>query len=112
MQIDINKLNQKITIQKLTIVKDDLGIEMEKWVNFFETWCNANCLSGKEYWSASTVNAENTVVFTMRYCNALDNITPQEYKIVFNSADYDIKHVDNVQFANKIVKIKAVAIND
>ncbi len=102
-------LNKKIAIQKLDITQDDMGSPIEDWQPYCSLWAYVNSLSGSEYWSASAVQAENTVVFTVRYSNMLKEMIPQMFKIVFDGVDYDIKHIDNVQFANNTVKIKAVA---
>lgn len=87
--------------------------DTEKWEDdpFYQCWAYANGLSGSEYWAARAQQAENTVVFTARYCRALEHVAPQDFKIVFRNATYDIVSVDHVQFRGMWVKIKAVQKN-
>lgn len=84
--------------------------DTESWISppFYRCWAYINGLSGSEYWAAQAVQAENTVQFTVRYCRKLDEIVPQAYHIVYHGESYDIKHIDNVKFENRWIKIKAV----
>lgn len=101
--------NKKIIIQKKTVVTVD-GKQKATWADFFTAWANVNGLFGSEYWAAVQQKAENTVVFAVRWCKTLDVLKATEYRIMFNNQIYDIKHIDNVQFANRELKIKAVSI--
>ena len=79
--------SQKIMIEKLMHDYDNIGNPVEKWKPFKRDYAYMNGLSGKEYWEAATLNAENTVDFVCRWKKFFD---------------------DNVQFRNEIVKIRAV----
>lgn len=99
----------KITIQKADFDSDDEGQQIKTWEDYTSCKSYVNGLSGSEYWAAGAIQAENTVVFTVRYSAKINKINPQEYRILFNGLIYDIKNVDNVQYQNEIVKIKAMA---
>jgi len=100
-------LRNKITIQKKNITTDDIGQQIANWSDYFNCYAYANGLSGTEYWTAAQQNAENTVVFTIRYSSKSSVINPIAYRIIFNSKIYDISNVDNIQFRNETLKIRA-----
>lgn len=102
-------LNKKVVVQKITISTGEIGEEIETWVDYYNSFAYINGLSGSEYWQASAQQAENTVVFTMRYSKLLANVTPQSYRIIFDNKIFDINSIDNVQYQNRTIKIKAVA---
>lgn len=97
---------EKIIIQKQEFGSDNLGQQIEKWVDYCDCYAYANGLSGSEYWEASRANAQNTVVFTVRYSNKIAEINPVSHRIIFHGKIYNIDSVDNVQFRNDTVKIR------
>ena len=70
----------------------------------------ANNLSGKEYWEAKQVNAETELDFIIRYCSEVSGLDTEHYRIVFRGRFYNITFVDNVQYRNKSVRIRAALI--
>lgn len=104
--MDAGKFKHKIAIQKKITLQDDIGQQQEHWQNYCTCFAHVNGLSGSEYWEAARQNAQNTVVFTVRYSSKISNINPLEYRIIFNSGIYDIDNVDNVLFENNIVKVR------
>lgn len=102
--------NKKIVIQKSVEDYDDASNIVEQWTNLYTVWVNVNSLYGVEYWAAAQQGQENTIVFTMRWFNALNSLDLSKMRILFNNVPYNIKSVDNVEFKNRIVKIKAEAV--
>ena len=100
--------SQKIMIEKLMHDYDDIGNPVEKWKLFKRDYAYMNGLSGKEYWEAATLNAENTVDFVCRWQRFFDEMGTRHYRIVWREKTFNIKTIDNVQFRNEIVKIRAV----
>lgn len=101
-------LRHPIVIQKYTVTKSSAGVETAAWQTYHTCRAYINGLSGSEYWAAKAQQAENTVVFEVRYCAALKDIKPQEYQVLYDGHVYDIQYVDNFQFLNETLKIKAV----
>lgn len=95
---------------KHPIVIEQWDEDAEDWVEkpYFSCRAYVNGLSGSEYWTASAVQAENTVDFTVRYCKKLADIIPQLYRIKFRGVPYDITTIDNIRFEDKWLKIRAV----
>lgn len=98
----------RITIEKLSHDYDSLGNPVEEWKIYKRTYAYMNGLSGKEYWEAATLNAENTVDFVCRWKKFFDDMDTKNYRIVWRGKSFDIKTIDNVQFRNENVKIRAV----
>lgn len=107
--INAGMLNNKIVIQKMDITRGDIGQEIKAWVDYAVTYAYINGLSGEEYWNAAARQAENTIVFTLRYSKLIGVINPLEYRILFDGKIFDIKTVDNVQYKNQAIKLKGVA---
>lgn len=98
----------KISIEKLSHSYDSIGNPIEEWKLFKKTYAYMNGLSGKEYWEAATLNAENTVDFVCRWKKFFDVMDTTNYRIVWKGKKFNIKTIDNVQFRNEIVKLRAV----
>lgn len=99
---------EKIIIQKKSVVSDDIGQQSEKWSDFFVCHAYVNNISGKEFWEAAQQNAERTVNFIVRYCSILADINTVDYQIIFHGCIYDITFIDNIQYRNQTLKIRAM----
>lgn len=106
--MDSGAYTQKISIEKLSHSYDSIGNPIEKWEPFKKTYAYMNGLSGKEYWEAATLNAEKTVDFVCRWKKFFDEMDTRNYRIVWKKKVFNIKTIDNIQFKNDIVKIRAV----
>lgn len=106
--MDSGAYKNRIIIQKLVISQDGVGNEEEKWINYKKTYAYVNNLSGSEYWEAAAVHQENTVEFIFRYNRLFEKMNTAEYRLIFRKRIYDIKFIDNIQFQNKTIKIRAV----
>lgn len=99
---------QRIAIEKLARGYDEIGNSVENWEPYKKMYAYMNGLSGKEYWEAATLNAENTVDFVCRWKKFFNDMDTRNYRIVWKGKKFNIKTIDNVQFRNDIVKIRAV----
>ena len=100
-------LRSKITIQKKAAVPDDIGQISEKWADFYTCRCYANRENGEEAVIAAALGQRDTVVFSCRYCSALAEVNSVDYRIVFGGAVFNILSVDNVQYLNREIKLRA-----
>ena len=106
--MNASMLKNKITIQKKTAVPDDIGRISEVWSDFMVVHAYANRLSGQELIIAAGNGQQDTVTFSVRYCRALSEINSNDFRIVFMGRIFNILTVDNVQFMNVELKIRAV----
>ena len=110
--MDAGAYAQRISIEKVVQSYDSIGNPVEEWKPFRKTYAYMNGLSGKEYWEAATLNAENTVDFVCRWKKFFNEMDKKNYRIVWKGKVFDIKTIDNVQFRNDTVKIRAVHSNE
>ena len=104
----LSGMRDKIIIEKSTAGKDKNGNHVLSWTEFFKCYAYVNNLSGKEYWAAAEVNAENEIFFIIRYCSEIKGIDTEHYRIKFRGKPYNITFIDNIQYADKNIKIRAV----
>lgn len=109
--MDAGAYRQLVAIQKCTVNRDEIGNPAEEWKDFRKAYAYVNSTYGREYWAAAAVQQENTVEFTFRWYPFFDEMDTKQYRLVFRNRIYNISAVDNVQFRNEAVKIKAVVGN-
>lgn len=100
-----------VTIQKYIEGFDNIGNPIGEWTDWKRDYAYVNGLSGKEYWEAANAHQENTVEFIFRWKRFFESINTKQYRLLFHGNIYNINIIDNIQFRNKTVKIKAVAKN-
>lgn len=96
-------LRHRITLQKFMVITDPDGFITQQWQDVATVWAAVENLHGREYWEAASVQAENTVKFTIRYRPDVD----QTMRIVFRGKIYNIISVDNIKYRNEYIEIKA-----
>ena len=101
------ELRHRITLQKFATTTDADGFVVQDWVDVATVWAAVENLHGREYWEAATVQAENTLKFTIRYRPDVTN----DMRIVFRGQTYEITAIDNIKYRNEFLEIKAVALN-
>ena len=104
--MEIGKLNKRINIQEYNTIENGMGDSVSNWVDFTTVWANVTNLSGREYFSAMQVRAENTVKFTIRYNKNIN----ETMRIIFEGNNYNINFIDNIKYGNKFIEIKALAV--
>jgi len=99
-------LNKRIIIQQLAVTVNDNGFETEAWTTYKTVWAAAVNLSGREYYAAVAVQAEKTTEFVIRY---LAGVTTK-MRISFQGKCYNINSIDNVDYANKFIVLRAMEV--
>lgn len=87
--MNIGAMRHRITFMQKVPTTDSEGFTQETWQPFKTVWAAVEQVSGREYYQAATVNAENDVRFRIRY---LRGIT-QDMKISYNNKLYDIQSI-------------------
>ena len=85
-RINPGELRHRITFQL-----QDLDSEDEDWKDIATTWANINPISGKDYYSAETINSDLTHKIRLRYRKG---ITP-DMRIIYNDRIFYIISVIN-----------------
>lgn len=112
MYINPGKMKYKITIQNYTAFYDEIGNEKLMWSDLLSCYARVNGLYGQRYWRRAAQGAENTLEFTIRFSKKLNELITEnqltKFRVIFNGKRYKITGYDNIDFRNKLVKIKGV----
>ena len=102
---------KRIEIQTLTTAADKYGNDTEAWTTLLTPWASAVCTTGKEYYEAAQVNAENDMTFKMRYIRAVHQLHTSEVRIIYNGRTYNVKQITDYREQHKELVIRAEEIN-
>ncbi|PRR84528.1 phage head closure protein [Clostridium vincentii] len=105
--MEIGDLRHRIIIQKFTTVVNKNGFELEAWQDYKTVWASVSNLSGREYYQAAAIQAEKTVKFLIRHIDDMDT----SMRIIFKDKPYNITSIDNRDYANKYLEIKALEVD-
>lgn len=94
--MDPGKLNKRITFQL-----QDLDLEDEDWKDIATTCASINPISGKEYYSAETINSDLTHKIRLRYRRG---ITP-DMRVLYNGRIFYIISVINEYEKNTMLQL-------
>lgn len=95
-------LRNKITIEYIAVGKDTVGQENGTWTTLKTAWAHIKPLTGKEYQSGQTINAEVTHEVRMRYYSG---ITPK-MRVKHGTRYFDILYVLNIEERNRELLLK------
>lgn len=98
-----------VVIEKSGYAEDDIGNQIPSWTEYYRGYAYMNNLSGSEYWEAAQTQSQNTIMFVFRYHPLLGAMNTKEYRLVRRGKAYNITSIDNVQYKNETVKIRATA---
>lgn len=98
-----------VVIEKSGYAEDDIGNQIPSWTEYYRGYAYMNNLSGSEYWEAAQTQSQNTIMFVFRYHPLLDAMNTKEYRLMHRGKAYNITSIDNVQYKNETVKIRATA---
>ena len=72
--MDIALLNRKVTVQKNTVVVDDIGNHVSKWDDFYSCYATISGESPNESTSVGTVVDNTKADFSVRWCKAVSRL--------------------------------------
>ena len=78
--MDIALLNRKVTVQKNTVVVDDIGNHVSKWDDFYSCYATISGESPNESTSVGTVGDDTKADCVVRWCKAGSEVTPDGYR--------------------------------
>ena len=100
---------EPVTIEKSSYTEDEIGNQVPVWEEYYRGYAYMNNLSGTEYWEAAQTQAQNTVMFILRFHPLLSAMNTRAYRLLHRGKAYNITSIDNVQYKNETVKIRATA---
>ena len=98
-----------VVIEKSGYAEDDIGNQIPSWTEYYRGYAYMNNLSGSEYWEAAQTQSQNTIMFVFRYHPLLGAMNTKKYRLMHRGKAYNITSIDNVQYKNETVKIRATA---
>ncbi len=67
MIVSGGRLDQRITIQQMTVAKGPLGGHQETWATLAVVWAETRDMTGRELFNAKGMGASSTQVLTIRW---------------------------------------------
>ncbi|MBF0710467.1 MULTISPECIES: phage head closure protein [unclassified Gemella] len=105
--MEINKLNQKIKIEKQEESKDELGIFKASWEPYFITHAYITFEGIGEINFKSGEVDHSSVSFTIRYQRKTKELNTSDFRVLFNREIYNILSIDRMNYKNKYIKLRA-----
>jgi SPP1 family predicted phage head-tail adaptor len=102
--MDIGRMNERITIQKTTVVVDSIGNHLNTWEDYFSCSTYASTYEAEEK-SGEVTTEERTITFSVRYCSELKNISSTGFRVIFHGDVYNIASVDMMNYNRKEIKL-------
>ncbi len=103
--MNIGLLNIRITIQKNTLITDDIGNQLNTWSDYFSCAATGGSESGSETDKAGEIQEADNISFTVRYCSETAAVTSTGYRVIFNDEIYNITYIDHMNFKRKSLKL-------
>ena len=99
----IDKLNERLTIEKSKAYTDKAGNHRNTWEDYFSCFTYASTYELQE--GGDEVKQENrSVVFTVRWCRETAAVTSTGYRILFHDAVYNIRSVDRMNYQKQEIR--------
>ena len=83
------RLDQRITLQAKSVVRDAMGGEVVTWQDVATVWASAEPLRGREFFAAQQLQDETTVRFRLRWRSG---VVPS-MRVLWRAQPYDIQSV-------------------
>ena len=100
----IEKLNERIMIQKATVETDRYANHTSVWTDYYSCACYADTYAQEEE-KRIVPTDERTIVFEVRFCSELQEITSSGYRVMFHGEAYNIESVDMMNWQRKTIKL-------
>jgi SPP1 family predicted phage head-tail adaptor len=97
------QLNRKVDLYRLVKTPTATGGFNESWVKVASLWAKIKNTSGTELVRADQLGATAYSDFTIRYRSNINEMM----KLVYRGTDYQIRHINNIEEADKWLVVKA-----
>uniref|UniRef100_A0A6M3JUE2 Putative head-tail joining protein n=1 Tax=viral metagenome TaxID=1070528 RepID=A0A6M3JUE2_9ZZZZ len=104
--MNTGKLNKRITIQAFTATQDEYGGQVQTWTDVCGKWARVEPLNGREYFASQLLVNKIDTRFTIRYREGLKT----NMRVVYNSEDYNIQSIINMEEKNREMQLMCMRI--
>lgn len=94
------RLRRRITIQRNTPTQDAFGEPDPSWAALDTVWAEIEPMDMRETFGSDMAFDEQPTVFRFRYGSEISSLKPTD-RIVWNSTNYDLISVKNVEQRNQ-----------
>ena len=105
MEREIARFNERISIQKNTVVTDKYGNHKNVWTDYYTCFTYASTYQYDKENEAATTTEERTINFEVRYCPELEDLDSTHFRVAFHGDVYDIQTVDFMNYQRKTIRI-------
>lgn len=104
MERPIARFNEKITVQRNSVVTDKYGNHTNAWEDHFTCHTYASTYTKEEDGDA-VISDERSINFEVRYCSELADINSTNYRVIFHGDAYNIASVDMMNYQKKTIRL-------
>lgn len=101
--MNLSKARHKIEFGTIQNVATKANFTEKKFIGQFKLFAEVKNLYGKEFWEAKASQSQDVVKFKTRY----NKNVKSTMRIKFKENIYEIIHIDNINYLNKDLEIKA-----
>lgn len=109
-RLPAGKRDQRIDLQRATLVADDFNEDMQTWITFATVWAEKRDVSDGERVKAAEVAAEISTRFTILWSQQVADLSPKD-RVLFGDRVFDIYSVKELD-RRKGLEITATARAD
>lgn len=105
----IGDMRHRVAVQSNTPT-NSFGVLTDSWATIETVYSSVRTLSGQEVINASQNEGIYTHEFVMRYRDDLGNADTEmlnKYRLLFRGDIFDVRSVDNVDFRDQFIIVKA-----
>lgn len=100
------QLRHLITIEQPTETRDSMGGTITVWVPFATLWAAVEPISGREYFAADKVNAEESHRIRIRHYPGITS----KMRAKWNDRTFNIRAVLNIQERNREIHLMCLEV--
>ena len=99
----IAEMNERITFQKSDVAVDGYRNHTSSWSDCFSCWTYASTYIANEEEGVATSD-ERRIIFHVRWCSELSEVTSNGWRIFFRGDAYDILSVDLMNYQKREIR--------
>ena len=100
--------DQPFELQKQQMVQDDGGSVSVEWATVYRGYARMSSLGSTEFWQAAAVQAQDTVKLFTRFHPVFGEVDTRDTRILWRGKYLDITSIENVNFRNEQIVMRAV----
>lgn len=100
--------DQLFELQTQQTTQNDCGDVSVEWATVYRGYARMSSLGSTEFWQAAAVQAQDTIKLFARFHPVFNEIDTRNARIIWRGKALDITSVENVNFRNEQIVMRAV----